>query len=137
VDKDGIIRYIDIHDIDQQPDNDLLRDIIRKIDPQVDLQQEKTTATPAEPPIPDAGIVLFCTPWCPNCRRARKWLHDRNLAYVEVDITKNVQAAEKVMGWANGNRTTPTINIDGRILVDWNETKLQETLLEKGYLGID
>jgi hypothetical protein len=38
------------------------------------------------------------------------------------------------MKWANGFRTTPTFDIDDTIIVEWNESLLQETLKEKGYL---
>lgn len=134
IDKHGIIRYIDMHDIDHQPDNDLLREVLREIDPQIKNAEVKAITDLANPPIPDTGIVLFCTPWCPDCRKARKWLKDRNLEFVEIDITKSAQAAQKVMGWANGNRTTPTFYIDGQIIVDWDEAGLQKTLLEKRYL---
>ena len=34
IDREGIIRYIDVHDIDQQPDNNELRAVIRRIDPE-------------------------------------------------------------------------------------------------------
>ena len=34
IDKRGIIRYIDIHDIDHQPDNDVVLDVLRRIDPE-------------------------------------------------------------------------------------------------------
>jgi hypothetical protein len=39
-----------------------------------------------------------------------------------------------VMKWANGNKTTPTFDIDGEILVDWNEFRLRKVLEEKNYL---
>lgn len=32
VDKEGVIRYIDIHDIDEQPDNEVLLDVLRDLD---------------------------------------------------------------------------------------------------------
>lgn len=134
VDNQGIIRYIDIHDIDQQPDNDQLRQVLNEIDPNVEGQKVNKSVAPATLQIPDAGIVLFCTPWCHDCRKARKWLKDRNLEFVEIDITKNTQGAEKVMGWAGGNRTTPTFDIDGWIIVDWDEAELQKALQENGYL---
>ena len=34
IDKFGVIRYIDIHDIDNQPSNEALRQELRRIDPQ-------------------------------------------------------------------------------------------------------
>jgi len=32
VDKQGIIRYIDVHDISEAPDNEQLRDVLRELD---------------------------------------------------------------------------------------------------------
>lgn len=32
IDKEGIIRYIDVHPIDQQPDNEEIFDVLRKLD---------------------------------------------------------------------------------------------------------
>jgi len=34
LDRQSIVRYIDIHDISQQPDNDELRRVLREIDPE-------------------------------------------------------------------------------------------------------
>jgi len=133
VDKLGIIRYIDIHDIDDQPSNDEVRRILRDIDPEGTAASLKAKPTET-PPLPQGGIVMYCTPWCPDCRKARNWLSTRKLEYIDVDITKTPGAAERVMSWADGNRTTPTFDIDGTIIVDWNEDQLTETLKGKGYL---
>jgi glutaredoxin len=134
VDKDGIIQYIDIHDFDLQPSNDELRKVLREIDPGAAAAAKAKPKTPEPASLPDEGIVLYCTPWCPSCRKAHKWLRERNLAYTHVDITKTPGAAQQVMSWANGNRTTPTFFVDGTIIVDWYEDKLVKALIEKGYL---
>jgi glutaredoxin len=131
VDKEGAIQYIDIHDIDDQPSNDEVRRVLRKIDPGAAAAEPKKEETD---PFPDGGIVLYCTPWCPDCRKTREWFSEKKLEYVEVDITKSRAAAERVMSWADGNRTTPTFDIDGTIIVDWDEDQLIETLKSKGYL---
>jgi glutaredoxin len=133
VDAEGIIRYIDVHDIDDQPSNEVLRKILRSIDPKalnVESQQEKDEITN----LPKGGIIMYCTTWCPSCRRASKWLKSKGLEFTEIDIAKVPGAAEQVMKWANGFRTTPTFDIDDTIIVEWNESLLQETLKEKGYL---
>jgi glutaredoxin len=135
IDKKGIIRYIDIHDIDEQPSNDELRRVLREIDPDAARNEPApTTKSAAKAELPKGGIVLYCTPWCPACRRAKRWLQQRDLVYTEVDITKVFGAAQQVMKWADGNRTTPTFDIDDTILVDWDERQLVLVLKEKGYL---
>ncbi len=125
IDRHGVIRYIDIHDIGQQPDNEELRRVLREIDPEAAGTEAKPA--PAEA-LPQGGIVMYCSSWCPDCKRARAWLKARNLAYTEVDIYANDAAAAQVKKWANGNLTTPTFDIDGVIIVDFNEEKLKQTL---------
>jgi glutaredoxin len=126
VDRHGILRYVDIHDINQQPSNAELRRVLREIDPQAAAQ------APAEQPglteLAHGGIVMYCTSWCPDCKRARAWLKAHNVSYTEVDISKSAAAAQQVRTWANGNETTPTFDIDGTIIVDFDEPRLRQVL---------
>ena len=71
---------------------------------------------------------MYCTKWCPDCRNARTWLRDHNLKYTEVDIMATIGASEQVRKWAGGNLVTPTFEIDGEIVVDFNEKRLSEVL---------
>ena len=122
LDKEGIIRYIDVHDISKQPRNDVIRSVLRDIDPDL-LPEDREVNSEI---LPKGGVVLYCTPWCPDCRKARKWLMERDINFTEVDITTNTNAAKQVMLWAGGYRTTPTIDINGTIIVDWDEKALSE-----------
>ena len=128
IDKEGLIRYIDVHDISKQPSNDEIRNVLLDIDPDLKLREEKVD----EGDLPEGGVVLYCTPWCPDCRKARDWLAARDIDFTEVDISKNPKAAKKVMSWAGGYRTTPTFDINGTIIVDWNETDLVEAFKTLG-----
>jgi glutaredoxin len=127
IDKQGIIRYIDIHDIDKQPSNQVLLEELRRIDREA-AAREPRQAAPVERPLPRGGIVMYCTPWCSDCRQARAWLKAHGLAYTEVDIPSTPGADRQVMRWANGNLTTPTFDIDGVIVVDFDEARLREVL---------
>ncbi len=126
LDREGIIRYVDVHDIDTQPSNDELRRAIRAIDPEVRDRPEMVEPEPVT--LPHGGIVMYCTKWCPDCKDARAWLANHNLPYTEVDITTTPGAAKQVEAWANGNRTTPTFDIDGTIVVDFDLPRLREVL---------
>lgn len=127
IDAEGIIRYIDVHDIASQPDNEVLRDVIRKLDP-VSAAKEVRPAEPEALPLPHGGIVMYCTPWCEDCKKARSWLQKRGFKYTEVDISRNAKAAAQVRAWAGGNQTTPTFDIDGTIIVDFDEARLKQAL---------
>jgi peroxiredoxin/glutaredoxin len=124
IDKAGILRYVDVHDISQAPSNLELRRQIRAMDPLVRNQPEHSAAGP----LPHGGVVMYCTSWCPDCRRARAWLGTHNIPYTEVDINANPAAAKQVEAWNHGNRTTPTFDIDGTILSDFDPDLLAKTL---------
>ncbi len=129
IDKQGIIRYVDVHDIDRQPDNEELFRVLEKLEPGVRAQK---IAAPPPTPEPTADVVMYCTPWCPGCRRAREFFKSRNISFVEVDITRDRAAAERVRKWANGNETTPTFNIKGTIVVDFDQAQLERALGSRG-----
>ena len=78
--------------------------------------------------LPHGGIVMYCTSWCPDCKRARIWLKEHNLPYTEVDINAVPGAPDQLRKWANNTLTTPTFDIDGTIIVDFDLPKLQEKL---------
>ena len=128
IDKRGIIRYIDIHDIDHQPDNDVVLDVLRTIDPEAAARNPQPVKPLEAPTLPHGGIVMYCTRWCPACRRARVWFDSHGLKFTEVDIDSIPGAADQVKRWANGTRTTPTFDIDGTILIGFDERKLAAAL---------
>jgi len=134
LDKHGVIRYIDIHDIDDQPSNVELRSVLRQVDPQAAARAPKEVQ-PEDVELPHGGIVMYCTPWCPDCKRARLWLAERNLAYTEVNITRTPGAELQVKRWANGSAITPTFDIDGQIVVDFDAARLKAVLgLEERFI---
>ena len=103
--------------------------MLRRLNPEAakrererDVVAEQTiTAEPGE-------VILYCTSWCPACRKARAWLDQRNVRYTVIDVDFNQAAAEKVRGWANGNLTTPTFDFGGTIVVDFDEERLAAVL---------
>ena len=129
IDRDGIIRYIDIHDIDDQPRNSELFALIQQFDPQVAAAFPQTNEDEIE--LPHGGIVMYCTSWCPDCKIARAWFESHNLPYREIDISHNDRAAAQVQAWAGGNEVTPTFDIDGTILVDLDLDRLREVLRDR------
>ncbi len=127
IDKKGIVQYVDIHDIDEQPDNEVLFKEIRRIQPDhkpVKVKEEKNT----EDELDLDGVVLFCNKWCPGCRRARLWFENNRIEFTEYDVTRNPAAARQVKEWADGNLTTPTFYINGEVVIDWKEDVVAQLL---------
>jgi glutaredoxin len=126
IDPEGTIRYIDIHDIDEQPDNEVLFAEIAKIHPEGQKALEKEP--PKEAPLPSGGVIMYCNAWCPDCRKARNWLLGHNIDFREVDIHKTPGAVEQVRKWANGKLVTPSFDVNGTIVVDFDREKLAAAL---------
>ncbi|MBN2677181.1 MAG: redoxin domain-containing protein [Anaerolineaceae bacterium] len=123
IDKDGRIQYIDVHDIDDQPDNDLLFAELARIDPQnvrLELSPEEGMKN-----LPQSGVVMYCTPWCTDCKLARHWLKKNNVPYTEVDIFTTPGAERQVRTWTGGALITPVINFKGKIVIDFDLPKLK------------
>jgi glutaredoxin len=127
IDKQGVIRYIDVHDIDSQPDNEVLFNELAQIAP--GSAGALRRAAPPEPSAePDANVVMYCTPWCPACLRARNYFKQNNVPFVEIDITRDRAAAQRVRNWAKGFETTPTFKINGEVVVEFNKDAVDKAL---------
>lgn len=124
IDDAGIIRYIDIHDISEQPDNRILFAELKKLRP--NYQEPEEVADTSQ--LPHGGIVMYCTKWCPECRQARAWFTEMKMPYTEVDVMSIPGADTQVREWNNGNLTTPTFDINGQILTGFNRERITQLL---------
>jgi len=133
IDKQGMIRYVDVHDIDHQPDNEVLFAELEKLEPyyaaqyaaRIAVEKKPESQTPAEPA---ADVVLYCTPWCPACRRARAFLREHQIPFDEINIMHDRAAAAQVREWTGGHETTPTLNVRGTIVVEFDQNRVAKLL---------
>jgi len=72
--------------------------------------------------------VIYCTDWCPACRRARAYLKVNNIPFEEVNITRDRAAAARVRGWTGGHESTPTFDVGGTIVLNFDVDKLNKLL---------
>jgi glutaredoxin len=133
IDKIGIIRYVDVHDIDEQPDNEVLfRELAAlegvAVPPRIKRDGEPQGEHAGEKDPSDLNVIMYCTPWCPACRRARGFFRSNNIPFTEIDITKDREAAERVRSLANGNETTPTFEVNGVVVINFLRSRLMELL---------
>ena len=61
------------------------------------------------------NIRIYTTSWCPDSRRAKRFLEEHQLPYEEFDIEKDPRAARFVKDANNGKRIVPTFDIGGRV----------------------
>nr|WP_319387126.1 glutaredoxin 3 [uncultured Roseibium sp.] len=58
-----------------------------------------------------SGVLIYTTPDCPHCRAAKALLREKGIAYVEVDVDRDPEAAHVMVARSNGRRTVPQIFI--------------------------
>ena len=81
-------------------------------------------------------IVVYTTPWCRDCKAARRFLGERGIAYEEVDIEQRPEAAGIVMGLNDGMRKVPTLDVEGTIISGdkFNAARFEKELRAAGAL---
>ena len=55
------------------------------------------------------NLTMYTTTWCGYCRRLKSQLDSAGIAYDEVDVEREPQAAAFVESVNGGNRTVPTV----------------------------
>lgn len=132
IDKSCVIRYVDVHDIDEQPDNEVLFGVLEKIEGVKTIKPTPATEPvgplTAPPGAEEADLIMYCNQWCPACRRARAFFQLHGIRFVEVDIARNREAAAQVRRWNGGSETTPTFDVKGKIISNFRQAELAEAL---------
>ena len=60
------------------------------------------------------AITMYTTSWCGDCRRAKQFLRERGVAFLEVNIDEAPEAEELVLRVNDGRRKVPTFEVSGR-----------------------
>lgn len=61
---------------------------------------------------PPARVVMYSTPWCPYCIRARMLLKKKGVAFEDIDVAGK-PALRREMEESSGRHTVPQIWING------------------------
>ncbi|HEU0238532.1 MAG TPA: FAD-dependent oxidoreductase [Micromonosporaceae bacterium] len=76
-----------------------------------------------------SDLTVYGAPWCPDCRRAKKFLAEHRVTYQFVDIDEDADALAYVEQLQNGGRSIPTIVFpDGSHLVEPGNDELARKL---------
>lgn len=74
------------------------------------------------------NLALYGADWCPDCRRAKRFLQDNGINFQFIDVDKNAWAAQKVETINKGKRIIPTITIGDVPYTNPDNIKLTELL---------
>jgi mycoredoxin len=77
-----------------------------------------------------SSLKMYTTTWCSDCRKAKRFLNDKGVEVVEINIEETPGAADYVMSVNQGKRKVPTFEVAGRTfnLSPYDERKLRAEL---------
>ena len=76
-----------------------------------------------------ADVTVLGAPWCPDCRRTKRFLAEQRVSYDWVDIDKDPAGLRRVEEIQKGGWTIPTVVFaDGSVLVDPENEELARKL---------
>jgi glutaredoxin len=76
-----------------------------------------------------AEIVLYGADGCGDCRRAKAWLREHEVAFTDVDVEHDDAARDRAIEIAGGRKNIPVIVLpDGKVLVEPTNTQLAEAI---------
>ncbi len=131
IDKRGVLRYVDVHDIDDQPNNEELFRELASIEG-VPVPPPVDESSPEAPAGEKIKVLMYCTAWCPACRRARAFFREYGVPFDEVDVGRDREAAARLRELTGGNETTPTFDVNGDVVVNFQRMRLMELLDIRG-----
>ncbi|MGE3073934.1 MAG: FAD-dependent oxidoreductase [Dehalococcoidia bacterium] len=92
----------------------------RRAAPTVDRAQEEDQL---------ADIIVYGAPWCPDCKRSKKFLAEHRVPYDWVDIDADRDGLRRVEEIQRGGRSIPTIVFaDGSTLIEPSDEDLARRL---------
>lgn len=72
-------------------------------------------------------VMVYSTPTCPFCIRAKQFLKDNNIAFDDIDVASNQAKAQEMMQ-RSGQMGVPVIDIDGQLIIGFDKEKIRQAL---------
>lgn len=72
-------------------------------------------------------VIVYSTSTCPWCERAKEFLKANNVEFEERNAQENPEYANELQE-KSGGVGVPVLDIDGTIIIGFNEKKIREVL---------
>ncbi len=72
-------------------------------------------------------VILYRTSSCPWCHKAEEFFKINKVKFTNIDVGENQKAAKEMIEKSN-QQGVPVIDIDGKIIVGFDEQAIRKTL---------
>ncbi len=74
-----------------------------------------------------AKVIIFTTPSCVYCKMTKEFFKKNSVAYEEKDVASDAAARDDMLA-RSGQLGVPVIDIDGKIVIGFDQARLKELL---------
>jgi glutaredoxin-like YruB-family protein len=75
----------------------------------------------------DKQVKVYSTPTCPYCKMAKQYLRENNIAFSDVDVSLDKEAASEMVE-KSGQMGVPVIDISGKVIIGFDKDEIKKTL---------
>lgn len=72
-------------------------------------------------------VKIYTTPFCVYCQKAKDFFQKNNIAYQEIDVTKNENDLNEMVR-KSGQLAVPVVEIENQIIVGFDLNKIKKAL---------
>jgi len=72
-------------------------------------------------------VKVYSTPTCPWCKKTKKFLQDNKISFQDFDVATDKTVRDEMIKKA-GKLAVPVVDIDGEIVVGYDENWLKQKL---------
>lgn len=73
------------------------------------------------------SVIVYSTPTCPFCIRAKQFLKDNNVQFEDIDVSEKQDKAQEMIK-KSGQMGVPVLEIGEKIIVGFDKDKIKEAL---------
>lgn len=73
------------------------------------------------------AITLYSTPSCTYCRKAKDYFRENHVPFTEYDVSRDQRRADEMVR-KSGQMGVPVIDVNGRIIVGFNQPEIEKAL---------
>ncbi len=72
-------------------------------------------------------VYIYSTPTCHYCKVAKDYLSKHDVAFTEYDVAADLEKRKEMVD-KTGQMGVPVLDIDGKIVIGFNQAKIAELL---------
>lgn len=73
------------------------------------------------------AVKIYTTPTCPWCKKTKEFFKENKIKFTEINVASNQKAAKEMID-KSGQTGVPVIDVNGTLIVGFDEPKLRKAL---------